>query len=110
MANLLTAAGADRVLTMDLRAAQIQGFFDIPVDNLLGGHLFVNHYVEMFGKGNEDVMVVSPRRRAPSHVHAPSPRSLACNMAIVDKRRERANQSEVMNIIGNVRRQDLHPA
>ena len=60
VANLITAAGADRVLTMDLHAAQIQGFFDIPVDNLMGGNLFVKHYVRRFGKGNEDVMVVSP--------------------------------------------------
>ena len=60
VANLITAAGADRVLTMDLHAAQIQGFFDIPVDNLMGSHLFVKHFVKMFGKGNEDVMVVSP--------------------------------------------------
>ena len=57
VANLITAAGADRVLTMDLHAAQIQGFFDIPVDNLMGGNLFVKHYQRKFGKGNEDVMV-----------------------------------------------------
>ena len=60
VANLITAAGADRVLTMDLHANQIQGFFDIPVDNLMGSHLFVRHFVKKFGKGNEDVMVVSP--------------------------------------------------
>ena len=52
VANLITAAGADRVLTMDLHAAQIQGFFDIPVDNLMGGNLFVKHYQRKFGKGN----------------------------------------------------------
>ena len=60
VANLITAAGADRVLTMDLHAAQIQGFFDIPVDNLMGAKLFAKHYVKIFGKNNEDVMVVSP--------------------------------------------------
>ena len=60
VANLIPTAGADRVLTMDLHAAQIQGFFDIPVDNLVGSHLFVKHFTKMFGKGNEDVMVVSP--------------------------------------------------
>ena len=60
VANLITAAGADRVLTMDLHAAQIQGFFDIPVDNLMGAPLFAKHYMREFGKGNEDVMVVSP--------------------------------------------------
>ena len=101
VANLITTAGADRVLTMDLHAAQIQGFFDIPVDNLLGSHLFVKHFVNMFGKGNEDVMVVSPDVGSTSRVRAFSMK-LGVNMAIVDKRREKANQSEVMNIIGNV--------
>ena len=101
VANLITAAGADRVLTMDLHAAQIQGFFDIPVDNLLGSHLFVKHFVNMFGKGNEDIMVVSPDVGSTARVRAFSMK-LGVNMAIVDKRREKANQSEVMNIIGNV--------
>ena len=59
VANLITVAGADRVLTMDLHAAQIQGFFDIPVDNLVGSYLFIKHFTRLFGKGNEDVMVVS---------------------------------------------------
>ena len=101
VANLITTAGADRVLTMDLHAAQIQGFFDIPVDNLLGSHLFVKHFVNMFGKGNEAVMVVSPDVGSTARVRAFSMK-LGVNMAIVDKRREKANQSEVMNIIGNV--------
>ena len=101
VANLITTAGADRVLTMDLHAAQIQGFFDIPVDNLLGSHLFVKHFVNMFGKGNEDVMVVSPDVGSTARVRAFSMK-LGVNMAIVDKRREKANQSEVMNIIRNV--------
>ena len=101
VANMIQAAGADRVLTMDLHAAQIQGFFDIPVDNLRGGPLFVNSYINKFGKGNSDVMVVSPDvgsvARARSFAMA-----LEMNLAIVDKRREVANKSEVMNIIGNV--------
>ena len=101
VANLITAAGADRVLTMDLHAAQIQGFFDIPVDNLMGGNLFVKHYVRRFGKGNEDVMVVSPDVGSTARARNFSMK-LGLNMAIVDKRRERANQSEVMNIIGSV--------
>ncbi len=101
VANLITAAGADRLLTMDLHADQIQGFFDIPVDNLRGSHLFVKHFVNMFGKGNEDVMVVSPDVGSTARVRQFSMR-LGVNMAIVDKRREKANQSEVMNIIGNV--------
>jgi ribose-phosphate pyrophosphokinase len=101
VANLITAAGADRVLTMDLHAAQIQGFFDIPVDNLAGSNIFVKHYVKKFGKNNEDIMVVSPDVGSTARARAFAMR-LGCNMAIVDKRRERANQSEVMNIIGNV--------
>ena len=101
VANLITAAGADRVLTMDLHAAQIQGFFDIPVDNLRGGPLFLNHFIDKFGKGNEDVMVVSPDVGSTARARSFAMK-LGVNMAIVDKRRERANQSEVMNIIGNV--------
>ena len=101
VANLITAAGADRVLTMDLHAAQIQGFFDIPVDNLMGAHLFAKHYVKVFGKNNEDVMVVSPDVGSTARARAFS-MSLGTNMAIVDKRREKANQSEVMNLIGDV--------
>ena len=101
VANLITEAGADRVLTMDLHANQIQGFFDIPVDDLRGAPLFANHYIERFGKGNPDMMVVSPDvgsvARARSFAH-----KLEVNMAIVDKRREKANQCEVMNIIGSV--------
>ena len=101
VANLITVAGADRVLTMDLHAAQIQGFFDIPVDNLVGSHLFVKHFQKLFGKGNEDVMVVSPDVGSTARARSFAMK-LGVNMAIVDKRRERANQSEVMNIIGSV--------
>lgn len=101
VANLITEAGADRVLTMDLHASQIQGFFDIPVDNLLGSPLFANYYNNKFGANNPDCIVVSPdvgsvaRARKFSH-------KLGTNLAIVDKRREKANSSEVMNIIGEV--------
>ena len=101
VANLITAAGADRVLTMDLHAAQIQGFFDIPVDNLFGAPLFAKHYIDVFGKDNDEIMVVSPDVGSTARARNFSMK-LGCNMAIVDKRRERANQSEVMNIIGNV--------
>lgn len=101
VANLLTEAGADRVLTMDLHANQIQGFFDIPVDNLMGGPLFARHYIQTLGHGNDDYMIVSPDvgsvARARNFAH-----KLGMKMAIVDKRREKANQSEVMNIIGDV--------
>ncbi len=102
VANLITSAGADRVLTMDLHAPQIQGFFDIPVDNLVGGPLFSDYYLKKFGEGNEEVMVVSPDvgsvARARNFAH-----KMGMNLAIVDKRREKANQSEVMNIIGDVK-------
>ena len=102
VANLITEAGADRVLTMDLHASQIQGFFDIPVDNMLAGKLLSEFYCERFGKDNRDFMVVSPDvgsvSRARNFAH-----SLGINLAIVDKRREEANKSEVMNIIGDVR-------
>ena len=101
VANLITAAGADRVLTMDLHAAQIQGFFDIPVDNLQGAYLFAKHYTKVFGKGNENVMVVSPDVGSTARARSFALK-LGVNLAIVDKRRERANQSEVMNVIGNV--------
>jgi len=102
VANLITKAGANRVLTMDLHANQIQGFFDIPVDNLMGAPLFANHYVSRFGKGNDDVVVVSPDVGSVARVRTFS-HKLEMNMAIVDKRREKANQSEVMNIIGKVK-------
>lgn len=101
VANLLTSAGADRVLTMDLHAPQIQGFFDIPVDNLVGMPIFAKYYLEMFGPSSETTMVVSPDvgsvARSRNFAH-----KMGMNLAIVDKRRERANQSEVMNIIGDV--------
>jgi ribose-phosphate pyrophosphokinase len=101
VANLITKAGADRVLTMDLHANQIQGFFDIPVDNLLGTHMFSNYFMEKYGKGNDDIMVVSPDVGSVARVRTFA-HKVGLNMAIVDKRREKANQSEVMNIIGNV--------
>ena len=93
VANMLTSAGADRVLTMDLHAAQIQGFFDIPVDNLLGSPLFVDYFKSRFGDDTDNTMVVS---RAFAQ-------KLGMTMAIVDKRRQKANSSEVMSIIGEVR-------
>ena len=101
VANLITTAGANRVLTMDLHANQIQGFFDIPVDDLRGAYLFSQYFIDRFDKGNPDVMVVSPDVGSVSRVRNFSHR-MEVNMAIVDKRREKANQSEVMNIIGNV--------
>ncbi len=106
VANLLTIAGADRVLTMDLHAPQIQGFFDIPVDNLAGAPIFADYYARKFGENNDDVIVVSPDVGSVARARNFSHR-LGMGLAIVDKRRERANQSEVMNIIGDVRGKDV---
>jgi len=102
VANLITTAGADRVLTMDLHAAQIQGFFDIPVDNLVGAPLFANYYLNIFRGKKDDFICVSPDVGSVSRVRNFA-HKLGVNMAIVDKRREKANSSEVMNIIGEVK-------
>ncbi len=102
VANLITRAGADRVLTMDLHANQIQGFFDIPVDNLLGAPLFVDYFNQKYAEVHEDTMVVSPDVGSVARVRSFA-QKMNMPMAIVDKRRQRANSSEVMNIIGDVR-------
>ena len=102
VANMLTTAGADRVLTMDLHAAQIQGFFDIPVDNLLGSPLFVDYFKSRFGDDSDNTMVVSPDVGSVARARAFA-QKLGMNMAIVDKRRQKANSSEVMNVIGDVK-------
>lgn len=101
VANLITCAGADRVLTMDLHAAQIQGFFDIPVDNMLGNPLFLEYYITKFAKVLDDVIVVSPDVGSVARARAFA-QKLGVGLAIVDKRRQKANSSEVKNIIGNV--------
>lgn len=101
VANLITEAGAHRVLTMDLHAAQIQGFFDIPVDNLFGAPLLANYYLRKYGRGNEEFMVVSPDVGSVARARTFA-QKLDLGLAIVDKRRQRANSSEVMNIIGDV--------
>ena len=105
VANMLVAAGADRVLTMDLHAAQIQGFFDIPVDNLYGNPIFVDYYAKKFGEGCENMMVVSPDVGSVARARAFA-QKLHMNLAIVDKRRQKANSCEVMNVIGDVRDKD----
>ena len=102
VANLITRAGADRVLTMDLHANQIQGFFDIPVDNLLGNPIFTNYLHDRFAGQEEDVIVVSPDVGSVARARAFA-QKLGMGLAIVDKRRQKANSSEVMNIIGEVR-------
>ncbi len=105
VANMLTAAGADRVLTMDLHAAQIQGFFDIPVDHLLGNPTFVKYYLEKFPEdkfNHDDFVVTSPDVGSVTRARAFAAK-VHMGLAIVDKRRQKANVCEVMNVIGDVR-------
>ena len=99
VANLITEAGANRVLTLDLHAGQIQGFFDIPVDNLYAAPLFTTDIQERFA--GRELMIVSPDVGGVLRARSLASR-LNCDLAIVDKRRERAGVSEVMNIIGEV--------
>ena len=104
VANMLTAAGADRVLTMDLHAAQIQGFFDIPVDHLLGNPTFVQYYLDKFPVdqyNHDDFVVVSPDVGSVARARAFAAK-VHMGLAIVDKRRQKANVCEVMNVIGDV--------
>ncbi len=99
VANLITVAGADRVLTLDLHAGQIQGFFDIPTDNLYGAPVFTKDIIERFD--GEPLTIVSPDVGGVIRARAIAKR-LDADLAIIDKRRERAGVSEVMNIIGDV--------
>ena len=101
-ADLITTAGADRVLTMDLHAPQIQGFFDIPVDHLLGVPILVPHFIEKFKDCKDDIVVVSPDLGSVTRARKFAER-MDTPLAIVDKRRPKANVSEVMNIIGDVK-------
>jgi ribose-phosphate pyrophosphokinase len=103
VANLITEAGANRVLTMDLHAGQIQGFFDIPVDNLYAAPLFTHDIQARYG--DRDVMIVSPDVGGVLRARLIAAR-LNCDLAIIDKRRERAGISEVMNVIGDVEGRD----
>jgi ribose-phosphate pyrophosphokinase len=100
VANLITKAGADRVLTMELHAGQIQGFFDLPTDNLFATQLIERDVREHFK--TDGLMVVSPDVGGVVRARALANR-LGADLAIVDKRRERAGESEVMNIIGDVK-------
>ena len=98
VANLITAAGADRVVTMDLHANQIQGYFDIPVDHLVGMPIMADYFKQ---KNLDDLVIVSP-----DHGSVARARNMAqildCPIAIVDKRRPEPNKSEIMNIIGDI--------
>jgi ribose-phosphate pyrophosphokinase len=99
VANLITTAGADRVLTIDLHAGQIQGFFDIPVDNLYAAPVFTKDLESRFD--TDDIMIVSPDVGGVVRARVIA-RRLGADLAIIDKRRERAGVSEVMHIIGDV--------
>ena len=101
VADLITTAGADRVLTMDLHAAQIQGFFNIPVDHLLGAPMLAAHMRERINGSNDEFIVVSPDLGSVTRARNFATK-IGCPIAIIDKRRQRANVSEVMNIIGEV--------
>ena len=101
VANLITSAGADRVLTMDLHAGQIQGFFDIPLDNIFSVRPIIDDVKEKFN-GNKDLVVTSPDVGGVVRARAFAKR-LEAGLAIADKRREKAGESEVMNIIGEVK-------
>ena len=98
VANLITSAGADRVLTMDLHCMQIQGFFDIPLDNLVGGPTLYNYFKP---KVDDNFVVVSPDIGSVARARSVAAR-MGAKMAIIDKRRPKANVMEVMNIIGDV--------
>ncbi len=105
VANMITAAGAHRVLTMDLHAAQIQGFFDIPLDHLQGNPTFVDYYLKKFPEdvySHDEFIVVSPDVGSVGRARAFAAK-VHMGLAIVDKRRQKANVCEVMNIIGDVR-------
>lgn len=102
VADLISVAGADRVLSMDLHCPQIQGFFNIPVDHLLGVPILAPFFVEKFKDCKEDIMVVSPDLGSVTRARNFAQR-LGVPFAIVDKRRQKANVCEVMNIIGDVK-------
>lgn len=100
VANLIVTAGARRVLTMDLHAGQIQGFFDIPVDHLYALPVFLSYIKENFR--DKEIVIVSPDAGGVERAKEYAKR-LNCSLAIIDKRRERPNESEVMNVIGDVK-------
>ena len=105
VSNLITVAGANRMLTLDLHAGQIQGFFDIPVDNLYVAPVFVRHIrdsLAVHGKMPNGLTIVSPDVGGVVRARALAKR-LEADLAIIDKRRDRAGESEVMNIIGDVK-------
>nr|WP_317357477.1 ribose-phosphate pyrophosphokinase [uncultured Tyzzerella sp.] len=106
VSNLITSAGADRVITMDLHCAQIQGFFDIPVDHLFGMPILVSYYEEKFKNNKDDLVIVSPDLGSVAR-NRNFAEKLDVPLAIVDKRRPKPNVSEIMNIIGEIKGKDI---
>ena len=103
VADLITAVGTNRVLTVDLHAGQIQGFFNIPVDNLYAASVLLDYMKKKFDHRN--LVIVSPDAGGVERARAFAKR-LDCTIAIVDKRREKANECEIMNVIGDVKGMD----
>lgn len=103
LANIITKAGSDRIMTMDLHAAAIQGFFDIPVDHLTAVKLLAEYFIE---KKLEDCVVISPDAGGTARAREFA-RILQANLAIIDKRRPKPNETEIMNIIGDVSDKDV---
>lgn len=106
VANLITSAGADRVITMDLHCSQIQGFFDIPVDNLYGMPILIDYYEKKFKDNKNNLVAVSPDLGSVAR-NRNFAEKLDIPLAIIDKRRPKPNVSEVMNIIGEVKDKDI---
>ncbi len=104
IANILTSTGIDRVLTMDLHAPQIQGFFDVPVDHLYGSQVFVDHFRKL---NIEDLVVVAPDVGASKLARSYARKLGGAGIALIDKRRPRQNETEVMNIIGEVKNKNV---
>jgi ribose-phosphate pyrophosphokinase len=103
VADLITAVGTNRVLTVDLHAGQIQGFFNIPVDNLYAASVLLDYMKQKFDHNN--LVIVSPDAGGVERARAFAKR-LGCTIAIIDKRREKANECEIMNVIGDVKGRD----
>jgi ribose-phosphate pyrophosphokinase len=103
IADLITAAGTNRILTMDLHAAQIQGFFNIPVDNLYASPVLLDYIKKKYS--SKDLIIVSPDAGGVERARAYA-KKLQCSIAIIDKRREEANISQIMNVIGEVEKKD----
>ena len=103
VADMLHAAGINRVMTMDLHAQQIQGFFNMPVDHLVGAPLYANYFLRKVKQHQDEYVCLSPDLGSVGRVRDFAHRLLDCPIAIIDKRRQKANECEVMNLIGEVK-------